>query len=219
MRIFCDFDGTISTTDASNLIFGRFADPAWEGVERRWLAGEIDAATCMAAQVALVKASLSSLDAQLDGIDLRDGFVAILAWCRARGIPFTIVSDGVDYFIYRILKRHGIDDVPIIANRFVAAGHDRWKLEHPWRRSDCVGRSGVCKCAVLAAEDNERITVFVGDGRSDFCVATRPDILFATGQLERFCVEGAISFLPFDSFADVQSALEAVAEKQTAWAV
>jgi len=216
LRIFCDFDGTISLTDASNLIFARFADPTWEVIEERWMTGEIDAATCMVAQVELIEASLSALDAQLDEVALRPGFAELLRWCRARDIPFTIVSDGIDHFIHRILKRHDIDDVTVIANRLVSVGNNRWTLEHPWRQADCVGRSGVCKCAVVAAKRDDQATVFVGDGRSDFCVAARPDILFATGRLQRFCVERGLSFLPFDDFANVQTALEALAEKQLA---
>jgi 2-hydroxy-3-keto-5-methylthiopentenyl-1-phosphate phosphatase len=210
MRIFCDFDGTISLTDTSNMIFARCADPSWEVVEERWVAGEIDAATCMVAQVELIEAPLSAINAHLDQVELRAGFTALLSWCRVRDIPFTIVSDGVDHFIHRILKRHGIDDVTVIANRLVAASNNRWTLEHPWRQSDCAGRSGVCKCAIVAAEKNDGTTAFVGDGRSDFCVATRPDVLFATGRLQDFCTERAMSFLPFDSFADVQTVLEAL---------
>jgi len=215
-RVFCDFDGTVSLTDASNLIFARFADPSWQIVEERWIAGEIDAAACMSAQVELIEASLSAIEALLDQVELRAGFAELLRWCRARNISFTIVSDGVDHFIHRILKRHGIDDVTVIANRLVAAGHDRWTLEHPWRQPHCVGRSGVCKCAVVTAEGDDRATAFAGDGRSDFCVATRPDILFATGKLERFCIERAMPFIPFDSFYDVRAVLEARNDKQPA---
>ena len=213
-RVFCDFDGTISLTDTSNLIFARFADPSWEVVEERWIAGEIDAVTCMAAQVGLIEAPLSAIDALLDQVELRDGFAELLGWCKARDIPFAIVSDGVDYFIQRILKRHGIDNVTVIANHLVAAGADRWTLEHPWRRPDCAGRSGVCKCAVVVPEGDDLATVFAGDGRSDFCVATRPDILFATGRLERFCCERRIPFVPFDSFHDVRTALDALGERR-----
>ena len=215
-RIFCDFDGTVSLTDASNLVFARFADPSWEVVEERWIAGSIDAAACMSAQVELIQAPLSAIDALLDQVELRSGFVELLGWCRARNISFTIVSDGVDHFIHRILMRHGIDDVIVIANRLVAAADDRWTLEHPWRQPDCAGGSGVCKCAAVAAERNGQVTAFVGDGRSDFCVAVRADILFATGRLARFCVERAISFVPFDSFDDVRTTLEALDERQPA---
>jgi 2,3-diketo-5-methylthio-1-phosphopentane phosphatase len=212
MRIFCDFDGTISSTDTSNLIFARFAGPAWEAIEARWVAGEIDAVTCMTQQVELIDAPLCEIEALLDRVELRDGFVAFLEWSRNRANPFTIVSDGVDHFIRHILKRHAIDDVTIIANRLVAAGHDRWTLQHPWRQSNCAGGSGVCKCAIVDASYDDRTTIFIGDGRSDFCVATRPDMLFATGRLERFCDERTIPFRSFDSFADIQAVLENLGE-------
>lgn len=208
MRIYCDFDGTISSTDTADLVFGRFADPAWETIERSWIAGEIDAATCMKRQVELVEAPIDAIETLLGTVGLRDGFREFLGWSKAREISLTVVSDGVDHFIRHILARHGIEDVPVIANRLVPAGERRWSLEQPWRRGGCAGGSGVCKCSVVGTGEDERPTVFIGDGRSDFCVADKPDLLFATAGLERFCGERAIPFLPFESFADVQAALD-----------
>ena len=176
------------------------------------MAGEIDAATCMTRQVELIDAPLSAIDALLDEVGIRDGFAAFLRWAKARGYPVSIVSDGVDHFIRHILKRHGIEDLPVTANRLVAAGGDRWTLELPWRRADCTVGAGVCKCDIVGAPGMAGPTVYVGDGRSDFCVATRPDILFATARLEAFCGERVIPFLPFDSFADVQAVLEDLSE-------
>ena len=209
MRIFCDFDGTISRIDTADLVFTRFAGPVWEEIEARWVAGEIDAATCMTQQVELIDAPLSAINALLDEVELRDGFAAFLNWARARDIPFSIVSDGVDHFIRRILERHGIHGVTVIANRLVAAGENRWTLELPWRRADCAVGAGTCKCDVVGTAGNDRPTIYIGDGRSDFCVATRPGhIVRDRPPRETFCGERAIPFLHFNSFADVQAELE-----------
>jgi 2,3-diketo-5-methylthio-1-phosphopentane phosphatase len=208
MRIFCDFDGTISLADTADLILGKFADPVWEDIEALWVAGSIDSATCMARQIPLITAPLAAIDDALDAVELRDGFAAFLGWAKRRSISVQIVSDGVDYFIRRILARHGIHDVPIIANRLVQ--HEGgYRLEQPWRIVGCG--SGVCKCHVVEIPADGSKLVFVGDGRSDFCVASRPDILFATGSLETYCADREIAHVPFTSFASVQSTLERIA--------
>jgi 2-hydroxy-3-keto-5-methylthiopentenyl-1-phosphate phosphatase len=208
MRIFCDFDGTISLSDTADLILTEFADPIWEEIEAEWVAGEIDSATCMARQIPLINAPLAAIDELLDTVELRDGFASFLGWTRRRSVPVQIVSDGVDYFIRRILARHDIHDVPIIANRLVQKD-GLFSLEQPWRIVGCG--SGVCKChAVEVPADGSKL-VFVGDGRSDFCVASRPDILFATNSLESYCADREIAHVPFTSFASVQSALERIA--------
>ena len=208
MRIFCDFDGTISDQDTTDLVLSRLADPSWAVVEAEWAAGGINAADCMQQQIALIRAPLASIDAVLDTVELRDGFVGFLAWARARASSFTIVSDGVDYFINRILARHGIEGLRIVANRLVTGADGTWHLEQPFRVPACAGGSGVCKCSVLAAFDDRRPTVFIGDGRSDFCVAAKPDILFATGDLAGFCRNGGLPHTSFTDFADVRAALE-----------
>ncbi|WP_340318154.1 MtnX-like HAD-IB family phosphatase [Rhizorhabdus argentea] len=207
MRIYCDFDGTISSTDTADLVFGHFADPKWEAIEASWNAGEIEASTCMKQQVELIAAPLADIETLLGTVSLRSGFREFLGWSKANDIPVSVVSDGVDHFIRHILIRHGIDDVPVIANRLVSTGPGRWSLDQPWRKTGCKGGCGVCKCAIVETGEDERPTVFIGDGRSDFCVAAQPDILFATAGLDRFCGERSIPFLPFNTFADVQAAL------------
>jgi 2,3-diketo-5-methylthio-1-phosphopentane phosphatase len=210
MRIFCDFDGTITCQDTADLVLDRLADPEWEAIEAEWTSGAIDAATCMSRQIPLIRGSLRTIESVLDEVTLRDGFVELLDWAQRRDIPVSIVSDGVDYFINYVLRRNGIRKVPLIANRLVSDGHEGWSLKQLWRIAGCSGGSGVCKCNVISAFTDDRPLVFIGDGRSDFCVAARPDLLFATAGLERFCIAEDIAHHPFTSFNEVRSALDAL---------
>lgn len=209
MRIFCDFDGTISTEDTTDLVLSQFGEPEWQAIENDWVAGRIDAATCMRGQIAGVRGSLAAMEAVLDRVALRPGFTNFVGWARSRGHPLTIVSDGVEQFIRHVLARYGLGDVPVFANRLVPAGPDRWTLEQPWRATGCTGGSGVCKCNILSAFD-DRSLVFIGDGRSDFCVANQPDILFATAGLEGFCQAEGVAHQPFTDFHDVRAALDRI---------
>jgi 2,3-diketo-5-methylthio-1-phosphopentane phosphatase len=209
MRIICDFDGTISRRDTTDLVLERLADPAWRQLEDDWLGGRITAAACMRAQVALIGGSADDLDALLDTVELDPGFAGFVAWCGAQGLPVSIVSDGVDHFIARILKRHGLGHLPVVSNH-LAGEAEAWRLEQPWEREGCAAGSGVCKCAAIGAWSGEAApvtTVYVGDGRSDFCVSGRADLLFAKGALVEYAAARAQPFIPFDTFDDVTRAL------------
>lgn len=207
MRIICDFDGTVTRQDSTDLVLETLADPAWQGLQADWVAGRLSGAACMRAQVALIGGSAGDLDAVLDRVELDPGFAAFADWCEARGLPLSIVSDGVDRFLAHILGRHGLTRVPAVANR-LAGEAGRWELQQPLKRSDCANGSGVCKCAAAALDTAEGGTVvFVGDGRSDFCIAGRADVLFAKGVLAAHYDNLQQPYLPFDTFHDVRRTL------------
>src|SRR4029077_19830645 len=101
---------------------------------------------------------------------LDPGFPPFAAWCEAEAIPLVIVSDGVDYFIQRILARHRLSGLRVVSNRLERGAGGRRRLAHPWGREGCA--SGVGKCVVAATRQprpHGETIVYVGDGRSDFC--------------------------------------------------
>jgi len=206
MRIYCDFDGTITLLDTTDQVLASRADPRWRDLEDDWVAGRITAAECMRGQIALIDTDEAALDAVLDRCDLRPGFAAFAEWCRNEGISLTVVSDGVDRFIARILSRHGHGDLPVISNQLALDG-ERYRLAQPHARGGCAAGSGVCKCAVVAEAVGEGPVVFIGDGRSDFCVSARADILFARDKLAAYATERKQAFIPFETFDDIHTAL------------
>ncbi len=141
MYVFCDFDGTITTVDTTLKVLDRLAAPAWEALEADWRAGGIDAAACMRGQVALIGGDDAALDAVLDEVELDPGFHDFAVWCADRGVPLAVVSDGVDYFIRRILARHGLGALPVVSNRLGGRAGAR-ELSHPHRREGCA--AGAC---------------------------------------------------------------------------
>lgn len=209
MQVFCDFDGTISVQDATDFILARFGDPAWLDIEEQWRQGAIGSAECMQRQVSLIRATRQQLDAALDEIEIDPSFPAFAGYCRSQRIPLTILSDGVDYFIHRILARHCLPPLPVIANQLTMHGHNgdkRYGLALPFSQAACESGAGMCKCLYVRAAAGTR--VYVGDGRSDFCVADKPDLLFAKGKLAQYCERQGIAFIRYRRFADVTRALK-----------
>lgn len=205
-RVYVDFDGTIMLCDTTDALFERFALPEWRAVEDEWTAGRIGSRECMARQVALLRVARSELEAAVGELEIDPGFADFLSMLRQLHVDVTVVSDGLDVVIGQTLKRCGLD-VPFFSNRLVQTGVDTWRLEFPNARADCAAGSGHCKCARI--EDNPRqLGVVVGDGRSDFCIAGRADLVLAKSKLIRECEVNGLPHLPFRDFREASVLLE-----------
>jgi 2-hydroxy-3-keto-5-methylthiopentenyl-1-phosphate phosphatase len=205
-HVFCDFDGTITTRDATDFVLERLAAPEWLEIEAMWQRGLIGSAECMRAQVALITAPQRELNETLDEVQVDEGFPVFVAACREAGVPITIISDGVDHFIRYILTRYGLTDIPVIANRLTITPENGYQLDSPWSARACRSAAGVCKCTVVGIEKAQRI--FVGDGRSDFCVSDKPEFVFAKGTLAAHCKKHGTEYIPYHNFNDVTTGLQ-----------
>jgi 2,3-diketo-5-methylthio-1-phosphopentane phosphatase len=207
LKVLCDFDGTISAADTTDAIFDRFA-PSWRIIEALWEAGEIGSAECMRRQIELMDASAGELDEALDELEIDPTFPAFVRFCDTAKIELSIVSDGVDYFIRRILKKAGLGHLPIRANQLIRREPRRYSLGHPHQMQDCETGAGTCKCALSGGGCASRYTILIGDGRSDFCVSHRAEAVFAKKSLLRYTARHGIAAFEYASFADVQAVLE-----------
>lgn len=201
-KIVCDFDGTITPFDVTDAVLGRYALSEWAEVELDWQSGRITARECMRRQVELMRVSRQDLDAFLDTIPLTDGFHDFVGKCGHMGLTPQVVSDGMDYVVKRILSRHGLDFLPVTANRLVFREAGRYSLEFPHGHDDCG--SGVCKCRVVRSGQVPRI-LLVGDGRSDCCLARRASVVLARKDqtLMRECQAKDLTYAAYDDFFDV----------------
>ena len=181
-RVFVDFDGTIAPVDTTDLLLERFAAPAG----RRSRTSGRPAASARA-----------------------NAWCARSIWCAPRPPRWTLHRHGTDIdpgfpAFVRLFRRLGHDahrscrtvstapsarcsiatdiDLPYFANHLEWRGDDRWRLTFPHARSDCAALSGNCKCSSPEGS-RASCTIVVGDGRSDFCVAGRADLVLAKGSL------------------------------------
>ena len=211
-HVFVDFDGTIATEDTTDLLLESFADPRWHQIEEAWKAGRIGSRECMVCQIDLVRASPQALDAFLAEVRIDPGFPGFVRLCRKLGFPITVVSDGLDRTVNTVLARAGLD-LPIRANHLKWLGGERWSLTFPHAKSDCNSLAGNCKCQFAEAVRLDA-TIMVGDGRSDFCVAGRTDLVLAKNALAAHCARSGLPYITFETFAEARDLLEGwVAER------
>lgn len=216
-QILCDFDGTIALEDVTDTVLAALAAPAWLDIERDWAAGRIGSRACMTAQVALLRGEWPDLDRVVDAIAIDPHFPDFAAFCAGRGMPVTVVSDGLDYAINRILAREGLV-LPVRANRLRRGAGGTWSLDTPYASRACEAEAAHCKCLSLSAPPGTA-TIVVGDGRSDVCVASRADFVFAKdlpggpSTLLRHCREQNLPHLAYETFADVTTGLAALVDR------
>jgi 2-hydroxy-3-keto-5-methylthiopentenyl-1-phosphate phosphatase len=213
-RLLVDFDGTIASVDTTDYMLERFAAPAWRAIEEDWKAGRIGSRECMLRQIDLVRASQAEMDEFIAGIEIDAEFPAFAGLCTRLGHSICVVSDGLDRMVEVVLRRHGLD-LPYYANHLEWRGDDRWGLTFPHARSDCQSLSGTCKCNFMAGTPRE-LSIVVGDGRSDFCIAGRADLVLAKGALLDHCIEADLPHVAFTDFGDATEILAGWLEGRTA---
>jgi len=214
LKLFVDFDGTITRNDVGNDFFHTFGGPRCEVFVREYREGGLSAVECFCREAAAVghinrREVIDFFRSQpLDG-----SFSKLVRFCRECGIELTVLSDGLDYYIREIFETHGIRDVRVVANeaRFVPDSGlptARLELRFPYTDAECI-RCACCKRNLILTESgDDDMLAYVGEGYSDTCPVQYVDIVFAKDDLQRFCRKENISYYPYSDFLDVISRLK-----------
>ena len=207
MLFIVDFDGTISVNDTIDAMLEKFAVPtpteSWADIEREWLDGNITAVTCMSRQVKLVKTDNISLENFFRSIQLDASFLPFYRYVTQFS-KLVIASDGLDHAIKVATKNAGWPEIPVYANH-LSFTPDGINMSFPRMKADCTGGNGMCKCAVARALVADAVgpIILVGDGKSDACISSMANIVFAKGSLIKHCEKNNIKHHKFQTFADV----------------
>jgi 2-hydroxy-3-keto-5-methylthiopentenyl-1-phosphate phosphatase len=208
LAVLTDFDGTITRTDVVEAILEEFAPATWWEIEEQHRARAIGTRETLARQVALLRVKRADLIRFVDAqVELDESFRDFAAFCRGRGIPLEIVSEGLDFYVHYLLQKWGLA-VPVRTNRAIFEERGV-RIEYPWADATCT-LCGTCKLLRLfeLRTQGHRV-VYVGDGHSDLCPAIEADLVFAKAELARLCDEEGIAYTPFDRFSDVHRTLVA----------
>ncbi len=207
LNIFCDFDGTITQLDTTDVVLETFASSAYRKWEVLWEEGRITGRECMERQTRLIHASPETLKLVCKHLVIDRGIYELENACLKGGASLTIVSDGIDLLMDAVLEPHGLAHIPHYSNALSWDGDGRPFLRFPFRDANCRGGCGVCKCKLLDDARQETCTVYIGDGLSDSCVVHRADRIFAKDRLREYCMANGLSHEPFANLSEVARVL------------
>ncbi len=208
--IFCDFDGTFAENDISDRLFTHFSRGKNRDIVERWKKGEISLRECLLSEAELIRITTEELYDFLDGFNLRNGAEELYYKAEQAGLPFYIVSDGIDLYIEYLLRRYGLNDIPFFSNQG-RIEDSRISLEFSSDNEDCE-RCGTCKgvrmVRVLDKLETRPKVVFIGDGLSDICALPHADLIFARGDLLEYCRKQGYEAVEYRDFFDILEYLD-----------
>jgi HAD superfamily phosphoserine phosphatase-like hydrolase len=206
MLILCDFDGTAVEQDFTNLVWDHHFTPAWrEDLLPPYRAGKVTTLELMAQGYRGIRVPADELLAWArPRVNLRHGFENLQALCAARGWPFYVVSNGLNWYVEAFLPQ----GTPY---RCYAARFDGcWHVTLP---EGCALNTGE-DFKVHMLRQLQRLhpgmpAAFIGDGRNDFPVAGQCESVFAVREttLAKMCRETGRPCVEFESFDTVAAAL------------
>jgi 2-hydroxy-3-keto-5-methylthiopentenyl-1-phosphate phosphatase len=222
INIFIDFDGTITTQDVGDAMFETFGGRKCLDFIGEYRDGDISAVECFRRECAeCTGTDKNALDTFLDSQKIDSTFSEFLEFCSTNKFQYFVLSDGMDYYIDRILSRHQITGVSYFSNHLdlVPMNGDSkimFQPSFPFTDETC-DRCACCKRnKMLTLSADEDVIIYIGEGYSDRCPVRYADIVFAKDELLNYCRRENISYFEYRTFADVMTRLKSMAEnKQT----
>ena len=216
LKLFVDFDGTITHNDVGDLIFRELGIENYDVLVQDYLDGKIGSPeywirVCERAGAVNREAMERSVDRQ----EIDPTFIDLTNFCKSRDLEYFILSDGFDFYIERLLKRFGLEEVEYFSNRLEfqpvdGTGSFFLRPVFPYLDEECTRCANCKRNHLLTLSSDDDVIVFVGDGLSDLCPSKYADIVFAKKDLIRYCREENISYYEYQNFRDVMDRLEKI---------
>ncbi|MBZ0177678.1 MAG: MtnX-like HAD-IB family phosphatase [Melioribacteraceae bacterium] len=204
-KVFIDFDGTVTKTDVGEELFLRFGDPhKAKEIISLWMEDKITSVETWERLCETVEnLNRDDLNKMIDEIEIDDYFHEFLNYCESNNIEVMILSDGLDYYIDRILTREKLSHLNFVSNKVEFGKNNEMLPSFPYTDEECSQCANCKRNHVIANSGDDEYSVYIGDGYSDKCPAQYCDFIFAKKSLLKYCEKNRISYFPYSSFADV----------------
>ncbi|MFC1925246.1 MtnX-like HAD-IB family phosphatase [Chloroflexota bacterium] len=203
----CDFDGTITEEDVSFVLLDTFAGREWRRLLQDYKEGRISVGHLNREAFAMVKADRHNLEEAMDGrFKIRPGFQELVEYCRREGFRFVIVSNGLDFYIDKILKGLGLQDIEVFAaqTRFHSEG---LRVQYVGPEGNVLDE-GFKEAHVDSFLKKGYRIVYAGNGTSDFPPAKKCHHIFATADLLAVCKKEKVECTAFDDLTEITRGLK-----------
>ena len=213
LKIFTDFDGTITKIDSLNMVLDEFAISDWHSIENRVTAHELSEKEALQAEFDLVKIPLQkAIDFLVKNAAIDSTFRPFVKWCKSNKIELIVLSGGFKEFIDSIFNKGRINGLDVFSNSLYV-NKNSWQVvqsELPKINNLC----NHCKTNHLVeSQKNGYKVVYIGDGNTDRCPAETADIIFAKESLADYLRSKNKDFFEYQNFNDIQNILERIINK------
>ena len=207
LKVFVDFDGTITLEDVGEAIFRKFgcAEKTNKIIEDL-LSNKISSRQCWDELCNSVEyANRKELEDFIDSLDVDPTFVPFVKFCGDNEIELIVLSDGFDFYIKRLFSKADLVGLKYYSNKLNVNEDGKLTAKYPHYDSDSPTSANCKKNHIIDHSSDDDFTIYIGDGNSDKDAAQYCDFIFAKNDLLKYCSTERISFYPFKNFIDVQN--------------
>ncbi|MBK7631443.1 MAG: MtnX-like HAD-IB family phosphatase [Ignavibacteriales bacterium] len=216
IKIFVDFDGTITLEDVGEAIFQKFGEAKKVNqIIEDLLTDKISSRQCwddLCDSTNVV--SKTDLDAFIDLIDIDPTYNSFAKFCSENEIEMIVLSDGFDYYIDRLLNKAGLAGLKYYSNKLFVDEKGNLSAKYPYFDDGSPTSANCKRNHIINHSSDDDFTIYIGDGNSDKDAAQYCDFIFAKNGLAKFCSIEKISFYPFNDFNDVKNKLTELMNKK-----
>lgn len=216
IKVFVDFDGTITHEDIGANLFKHFSDEVeTENIINSYRNGNINAIKCWE-ELSLISKNVTvkSFEEFINNYSIDSTFSQFVNFCKEKNIELFILSDGFDSYIDHILNKYNLANINYYSNKLIINDNGKLELSFPFTDEECKNCANCKRNHIITNSSEEDITVYIGNGISDFCPVQYCDIIFAKDNLLKFCEKERISFFPFRNFNEIEIRLNEILKKK-----
>lgn len=198
--IITDFDGTLTTKDIAHEICLHHKITSKDQIQTSYNTDD-EAKNWMISHFAQLKTTPKAFEHFVLKIAKPRKYLKRLKrFCRDTNIPFEIVSGGLDIYIKPILKNIGFEGTPFFSANAKISDDGiivSYPLLEDYRLDDFKASR------VQHYKDLGYITIFCGDGITDFKAAQTADIVFACRSLAKACDMQEVKYTELEDFEKI----------------
>ncbi|MBA4250353.1 MAG: 2-hydroxy-3-keto-5-methylthiopentenyl-1-phosphate phosphatase [Chlorobiaceae bacterium] len=215
IKIFVDFDGTITKEDVGANIFLKYGErEKVETIIEKIRDRSISALQGWIDLVATMKGvSFSEIEKYVEEFEIDKSFHEFIKMTTENKIDVVILSDGFSFYINKILQREELSHLKFYSNH-LAEVNGKIVPSFPYTDEECNLCANCKRNHILSLSSDDDFTIYIGNGNSDKCPAQFCDYIFAKDSLLKFCESERISFTPYKSFVDVKKKTEELMAKK-----
>ncbi|MDR3609759.1 MAG: MtnX-like HAD-IB family phosphatase [Ignavibacteriaceae bacterium] len=216
IKLFIDFDGTITREDVGESIFRNFGDRSKvDKIIEDLLSDRISAKQSWIDLCASVdKVDVNTLNEFIYKMEVDPGMYKLIQFCRDHDIQIIVLSDGFDYYIDMIFERENLTGLKYFSNHLEISSQNKLVPEFPFEDPNSRNTANCKKNHIITNSSDEDITMYIGDGNSDKDPALYCDFIFAKRSLLKYCEKERVSYFPYKTFDDVIDILAVLLKKK-----